>query len=88
MELGIKEEESHNPDGPYSPLANLSSQNFFISIDASTLGVVAISDVAPADPDAVEASAAIPPEAEDIDSLDSFEPRIETIFPPLVVVVG
>ena len=76
-----KDEESHNPEGPYSPLAKRSSQNFFISIEASTFGVVAISDVP--DPEEVEWSAAIP---EDIDSLDSFEPLIEFIF--LDVVLG
>jgi hypothetical protein len=79
------EDESHNPEGPYRPLAKRSSQNFFISIDASTFGVVAIS-VDP-EPDAVDASAAIP---EDIDSFDSFEPRIDTIFlpPAMDVVIG
>ena len=46
-----------------------------MSIDASTFGVVAISDVP--DPEVVEWSAAIP---EDIDSLDSFDPLIELIF--------
>ena len=80
MEVG-KEDESHNPDGPYRPLANRSSQNFFMSIDASTFGVVAIS-VDP-EPDVKEASAAIP---EDIDSFDSLDPRMELSF--LDVVVG
>jgi hypothetical protein len=77
----VKEDESHNPDGPYRPLANRSSQNFFMSIDASTFGVVAIS-VDP-EPDVKEASAAIP---EDIDSFDSLDPRMELSF--LDVVVG
>ncbi len=31
-------DESHRPPCPYNPLANLSSQNFFIFIESSTLG--------------------------------------------------